>query len=42
MLVGEGFGEISLREYDLGSDGYIDPLISLTGLHLIVICLLFT
>ncbi|KAI8539574.1 hypothetical protein RHMOL_Rhmol09G0193100 [Rhododendron molle] len=31
MLVGGGFGEIRSREYDLGSDGYIDPLIGLTG-----------
>ncbi|KAI8539558.1 hypothetical protein RHMOL_Rhmol09G0192500 [Rhododendron molle] len=31
MLVGGGFGEIRSREYDLGSHGYSDPLIGLTG-----------
>ncbi|KAE9467207.1 hypothetical protein C3L33_00875, partial [Rhododendron williamsianum] len=30
MLVGGGFGEISSREYAIGSHAYVDPLIGLT------------
>ncbi|XP_058200842.1 probable serine/threonine-protein kinase PBL3 [Rhododendron vialii] len=45
MLVGGGFGEIPdirYHVYGIGSHGYVDPLICLTGLHLNVICILFT
>ncbi|KAF7135050.1 hypothetical protein RHSIM_Rhsim08G0150600 [Rhododendron simsii] len=41
MLVGGGFGEISSREYAIGSHAYVDPLIGLTGLHRNVVCILF-